>query len=40
MESLDDSSMESDKYKLGKSTEENEESFKDIMKQKEKKKKK
>ena len=40
MESLDDSSMESDKYKLGKSTEENEESFKDIMKQKEMGKKK
>ena len=40
MESLDDSSMESDKYKLGKSTEENEESFKDIMNQKEMGKKK
>ena len=40
MESLDDSSIESDKYKLGKSTEENEESFKDIMKHKEMGKKK
>ena len=41
MESLlDDSSMESDKYKIGKSTEENEESYRDTSRQKEMGKKK